>query len=117
MGSRRLGRHRRGARAAVIAAALLACALLPAHAFAGGRLIETGHDADWRCAVSGTQCHFIQVAVAYVRNGAPDPSKKLLVVDTGDMQLRESLINAFGGGITSQMDVVAPTSPEFQNAV
>src|SRR4051794_4178743 len=88
----------------VIGAAALGLIALPSAALAGGRLIETGHDADWRCAVGATQCHFIQVAVGYVRNGAPDPSKKLLVVDDGGLQMRQALINAFGAGITSQLD-------------
>jgi hypothetical protein len=44
-----------------------------------GRLIATGHDADQHCgradAVTGAheQCHFFEVAVNYVRAGAPDP--------------------------------------------
>ena len=98
------------------AVSLLALAVLPACALAGGRVIETGHDADWRCAVTGTECHFIQVAVRYVRNGAPDPSKKLLVLDNFDRQMRQALINAFGPGIAGQMDVVDPRSSQWTNA-
>src|SRR3954453_6415763 len=99
-----------------VIAAALALAALPAAASAGGRLIETGHDADWRCAVGGTQCHFIQVAVRYVRNGAPDPSKKLLVLDDGGLEMRQAIINAFAPQIVGQMDVMDPKSPQWQNA-
>jgi hypothetical protein len=99
-----------------LTAALVALAALPPAAQAGGRLIETGHDAEWRCVVTGTQCHFLRVAVAYVRNGAPDPSKKLLVLDDADLQMQAALIKTFGAGIAGQMDVMAPQSAQFQSA-
>jgi hypothetical protein len=76
-------------------------------------MIMTGHDADWRCAVQRHECHFVEVAVKYVRNGAPDPSRKLLVLDNADLQLRQALINAFGADITKEIDVVNPRSAEF----
>ena len=71
---------------------------LPGVANAGGRLIETGHDADWDCTVVGTQCNFIKVAVNYVRNGAPDPTKKLLVLDKADCWLYELYQGSFANG-------------------
>jgi Putative metal-binding motif len=100
---------------ALVAACVVALCAAPA-ALAGGRLLETGHDADWRCSVVGTQCHFLRVAVTYVRNGAPDPSRKLLVLDDADLYMRQALINAYGPGILSQMDVMAPQSAQFANA-
>src|SRR6059058_5157851 len=86
---------------------------LPASAHAGGRLIETGHDADWECFSFGIQCNFIKVAVNYVRNGAPDPSRKLLVVDKADDQMQLAIARQFPG---VAMDVVDPTSPAWSNA-
>jgi hypothetical protein len=102
--------------AMAFAAAAAAIAALPACALAGGRLIETGHDADWECAVVGTQCHFIQAAVRYVRNGAPDPSKKVLVVDDAALQMRAAIVAAFGPAIASELDVMDPKSAAFRNA-
>ena len=65
--------------AVATAAAMLA---LPGQAF-GGRLVATGHDADSHCSGydNNGQCHFVQVAVGYVRGGAPVPSRPLLVLD------------------------------------
>jgi hypothetical protein len=103
-------RRTAGAVALILAVALLA---LPGPAHGAGRLLETGHDADWRCANAGTECHFIQVAVSYVRNGAPDPSRKLLVLDRAAMQMQTAILNAFGPAIAAQMQVVDPRSAEF----
>src|SRR4051812_30281938 len=69
-----------------VALGLIALGLLPAAASAGGRMILTGHDADFRCGVTGAECHFIEAAVRYVRNGAPDPSRPILVLDNADLQ-------------------------------
>jgi hypothetical protein len=99
-----------------VVALVAATAASPACALAGGRLVETGHDADWECAVAGRQCHFIQAAVRYVRNGAPDPSKRILVIDTAALQMRTAIIDAFGSGIASQMDVVDPKTAAWTNA-
>src|SRR4051812_27045260 len=106
------GIRRRSMQATLMVALVLA--LTPAAASAGGRMILTGHDADWRCGVIGSQCHFIQVAVNYVRNGAPDPAKPLLVLDNADLQLKAALVGAFGPSILSQIRVVSPRAPQFQ---
>jgi hypothetical protein len=95
------------------AVALLALAMLPAGAQAGGRMILTGHDADFRCGVVGSECHFIEVAVSYVRNGAPDPSRPVLVLDNADLQLKNALLGAFGPSFINQMQVVDPRSAQF----
>jgi hypothetical protein len=98
----------------VLAFVVALVVLLPTSAAArGGRLLETGHDVDWRCAVAGTQCHFVRVAVRYVRNGAPDPTRPVLVLDTADLQMRTALLNAFGTGFVNQMQVVNPRSNTF----
>jgi hypothetical protein len=98
---------------AATAVALLALAMLPAAASAGGRMILTGHDADFRCGVVGSECHFIEVAVRYVRNGAPDPTRPVLVLDNADLQLKNALVSAFGPSFAGQMQVVDPRSPQF----
>jgi hypothetical protein len=82
---------------------------LPGNAFAG-RLIATGHDADSHCSgVDGPgQCHFVAVAVNYVRGGAPVPSRKLLLLDcsTGG-NIARALANA---GVGGGDQVVCPTA-------
>jgi len=93
--------------------------LFPATASAG-RLIATGHDADHHCgradAVAGAheQCHFFQVAVNYVRAGAPDPTKPVLVLDRGALDVVSSLDRAFGPGLPRA--VIDPRSPAFRAA-
>src|SRR5690242_9844757 len=66
---------RRGALLAVLASLVLAW---PASA---GRLVESGHDFEWHCVTEGRQCHFVKVALDYVRAGAPSPTKPVLVLD------------------------------------
>jgi hypothetical protein len=46
-----------------------------------GRLVESGHDIDFHCATENNQCHFVKVAVSYVRAGAPNPNLPVLVLD------------------------------------
>ena len=90
-------------------AAAVAILALPSSASAG-RLIATGHDADSHCSGydGGGQCHFVKVAVDYVRGGAPAPARKLLVIDcsTGGNVAR-ALVNAGVGGIHQ---VVCPSA-------
>jgi hypothetical protein len=81
----------------ILFAALFAAAVAPAPAFAG-RLIVTGHDADLHCT-GGQQCHFMKVAVDYVRNGAPNPSKPVLVLDRGTLKAVAALDATFGAGV------------------
>src|SRR4051794_23174083 len=95
----------------LLLATVLALAL-PGVAHAGGRLIETGHDADWGCARLGNTCHFIRVAVSYVRDGAPDPTKKLLVLDNSPFQMRDAIAGQFPG---IAMDVIDPQNAAAWN--
>jgi hypothetical protein len=92
---------------------VFAIAMLSALAFASpasaGRLLITGHDADLHCASDGQQCHFVQTAVNYVRGGAPDPSKPVLVLDRLNMQMVGALDAAFGAGVVPRQ-VVDPRS-------
>ncbi len=71
----------------LVTAALMV--VLPAAAAQAGRLITTGHDADLHCGGGGispfsAQCHFVEVATNYVRGGAPDPTKPVLVLDNDE---------------------------------
>jgi hypothetical protein len=90
---------------AVLAVGLLA---LPSSANAG-RLLVTGHDADLHCSFGEPQCHFVKVAVDYVRAGAPDPSKPVLVLDRGTLKMVAALDNAYGAGVVPRT-VVDPRS-------
>jgi hypothetical protein len=98
--------------ACVLALALGALLALPAGALAG-RVIATGHDQDLHCS-SGSGCHYVNIAVSYVRGGAPDPTKPLLVLDTST-QVSEALDRAFPGGPPARV-VMAPRSPEWAAA-
>lgn len=96
-----------------LAAALagLAASLLFASPAMAGRLVATGHDADYHCSSETEQCHFVNVAVSWVRAGAPDPSKPVLVLDNGT-QVSTALDKAFGPGVVPRT-VVDPATPAF----
>jgi uncharacterized repeat protein (TIGR01451 family) len=102
-------------RLALLTAALMV--VLPATAAQAGRLIATGHDTDLHCS-GGSQCHFVEVATNYVRGGAPDPTKPVLVLDNdeanspGEYDVVEALDNAFGLGVVPRV-VFEPQSPEW----
>jgi hypothetical protein len=68
-----------------------------------GRVLATGHDADLHCAAQQLQCHFLQVAVKYVRGGS---SKPVLILD----RLDQDLVRAVGG---VPHVVIDPRSTEF----
>jgi hypothetical protein len=76
-----------------IGAALFALTAVPAEA---GRFVATGHDADLHCAAQNQQCHFLQVAVNYVRAGAPTPSLPVLVLDNSPSVVDQALTKVFG---------------------
>src|SRR5437773_191484 len=88
---------------------LLSLLSLPSGVAWAGRVLVTGHDADLHCdggGIDAGQCHWVAVAVAYVRGAAPDPARKVLAIDTGDLQLDRTLTSL---GITH--DTVDPSSP------
>ena len=86
-------------------------AALPVASASAGRLIVTGHDADFHCS-GGSQCHFVEVATNWVRAGAPDPNKPVLVLDADDYDFPQALDNAFGVGAVPRA-TMDPTSAEF----
>jgi hypothetical protein len=68
-----------------------------------GRLIQSGHDIEWHCEIpaSHPQCRFVRVALNYVRAGAPDPSKPVLVLDRPGVNgtlVPEAIRRAYGVG-------------------
>jgi hypothetical protein len=89
----------------------LALMLIPAAPASAGRLVATGHDADFHCT-GMAQCHFVEVATRYVRGGAPDPNRPVLVLDRDDFDFVVALDNAFGAGAVPRT-VLDPRSPEF----
>jgi hypothetical protein len=93
----------------VLGAALAAWLLWLAPAAYAGRLIVTGHDTDYHCAAGQPQCHFVKVAVDYVRGGAPSPKKPVLVLDNGSNKMSTALDMAFGPGAVPRT-VVDPRS-------
>lgn len=106
--------HVRRLVSALVAAAALS-ALVPAAASAGN-LIVTGHDTDHHCAAitSGQpgQCHFVRVGIDYVRAGAPDPAKPVLVLTEGNNEAAAALDKAFGPGAVPKV-AVDPSSAQF----
>ena len=95
-----------------LALAVLALAVAPAAPASAGRLVATGHDADLHCS-AGQQCGFVKTAVDYVRSGAPDPAKPVLILDRAGLQMVAALDSAYGPGVVPRQ-VVDPRSPEFQ---
>jgi Putative metal-binding motif len=98
-------------RPALLLAGLTIALLAPATAHAG-RLIETGHDADFQCARNNAQCNFVRAAISYVRSGAPDPTKPVLVLDRLDADMQDAINTAFGTG-NVPMVVVNPRTATF----
>jgi hypothetical protein len=83
---------------ALFAAAIIALFALPANASAG-RLLATGHDADSHCGQSDPppgQCHFVNVAVNYVRAAAPAPTKPMLLLDCSSQRYLSGALTRAG---------------------
>jgi len=99
-------------RLCVSVVAVLAClALAPAPAPAG-RLVVTGHDIDLHCSGHFEQCHFVDVALRYVRAGSPNPSLPVLIIDRPDLDVSRALDSTFGlGGVP--IVIVDPRTEEF----
>jgi hypothetical protein len=95
----------------LLALAVAVFAFIPVASASAGRMLVTGHDADFHCT-GHDQCHFVQVATTWVRGGAPDPSKPVLVLDADDLDFPTSLDNAFGTGVVPTV-VMDPKSPQF----
>ena len=90
--------------------------LLPAGPASAGRLLATGHDPDLHCASSGLQCHYFQIAVEYVRGGAPDPALPVLILDRLNLDAEVALDNAFPPDGTVPRVVMDPRGATFASA-
>jgi hypothetical protein len=93
----------------VMTAACLA--VLPASSAFAGRLFATGHDLDLHCHF-GAQCGYVDTAVTYVRGGAPDPAKPVLILERLDNDFSAALTNTFGAGTVPSVSM-DPRSPAF----
>ena len=91
----------------------VALVLLGASPASAGRLLITGHDADLHCA-GGAGCNYVRVAVKYVRGGAPQPDKPVLILDRGARQMVTALDAAFPTRVPRR--VMDPRSTEFARA-
>jgi hypothetical protein len=82
-------------------------------------VLVTGHDAEFHCVSGDQQCHFVRVAVDYVRAGAPDPAKPVLILDHDpnggsppSYQMEHALDKGYGGSGPPRV-VVDPRSSQF----
>ena len=98
-----------------VVVALVACigALMAAGPAQAGRVLVTGHDVDLHCSGSidaaHDSCHYMKVAVDYVRAGSTKP---VLVLDKAGGEVGRALDNAYGAGVLAR-DEVDPVSPAF----
>lgn len=83
--------------------------LLSAPSAMAGRLIESGHDIDLHCGEQAAECHFVTVALSYVRSGAPHPNLPVLVFDKLNQDVVAAINRAFGVGQVP-MTVVDPAT-------
>ena len=106
-----VGWHRAVASASL--AAVLVVLAVPSQALAG-RLIATGHDADSHCSGydNSGQCHFMQVALGYVRGGAPNPAKPLLLLDCSPTTRLATAVSNAGAG-AGHVTICPSTNPGF----
>ena len=108
-------------RVAVVVAMTASFIGLSAAEAAAGRLIASGHDSDHHCGrvsdepEAHRQCHFFKVALEYVRSGAPDPRKPVLVLDRGALDVVRALDRIYGAGAIPRT-VVDPRSAAFRSA-
>lgn len=101
------------ARIALLAVTLVMLGHVPAQA---GRAVITGHDADLHCSTSSSptenQCHYMKVALDYVRAGS---SKPVLVLDRLNLDVVRALDNAYGAGVVPRT-VMDPRGGDFASA-
>lgn len=105
-------------RCLLVAAVGVATLAAPASAHAG-RLIVTGHDAESHCVRDSVSagvpgaCAFVEAGVTWVRGGAPDPAKPVLILDRGDLDFEATVDMMVASGVPVAYQVVDPRSPQF----
>jgi Putative metal-binding motif len=94
---------------------VLAALLVPVSSATAGRLIETGEVPDVSCVTDSALggCHFLRVALDYVRSGAPDPSKPILLFDEPPDNMLHAIQAAYGGSPPFSIDEHEPRSIDF----
>jgi hypothetical protein len=110
--------HRRTGRALVAATVLaLLVLMLPVSSASAGRLVETGEVADVSCDFNPSLggCHFLRVALDYVRSGAPDPSKPILLFDEPPDHMLHAIVAAYGGSPPFSIDEHRPRDIDFSS--
>ena len=100
-----------------LAASVVTVLALPGAAQAG-RLVATGHDPDHHCGRAEQrhpqkQCRFVSVGVDYVRAGAPDKTKPVLILDRGALDFVNAIRNAYPADAAVPFEVVDPRSDAF----
>ncbi|HEY1357470.1 MAG TPA: hypothetical protein VGF21_04105 [Thermoleophilaceae bacterium] len=79
-----------------------------------GRLVESGHDADYHCITSpANECGFVKAGLNYVRAAAPSPSKPILILDRGGLLAQQSVNKVYGHCPGTNCTVVDPRSGTF----
>jgi hypothetical protein len=82
-------------------------------------LVASGHDSDHHCGRAAPnepdQCHFFRTALDYVRGGAPDPRKPVLVLDRAFLDVPSSLDRVYGPNVVPRT-VIDPRSSAFMTA-
>ena len=96
-----------------LAATLVAAFFTLAGTASAGNFLASGHDYDLHCTFGSAQCHYLKTAIQFVRAGAPDPTKPVLVLDKGSLEMFNSINGQFGPGSAVLMD---PASPAFASA-
>lgn len=94
--------------------ALLAL-LVPVSTASAGRLVVTGEVPDVSCDVNSDAgaCHFLRVALDYVRSGAPDPTKPILLFDEPPDHMLHAIVAAYGGSPPFSIDEHKPSLIDF----
>jgi hypothetical protein len=94
---------------------VLLALLVPVSSASAGRLVVTGEVADVSCDVNADQgaCHFLRVALDYVRSGAPDPTKPILLFDEPPDHMLHAIVAAYGGSPPFSIDEHKPSLIDF----
>jgi hypothetical protein len=88
---------------------------VPVSSASAGRLLVTGEVADVSCDVNADlgACHFLRVALDYVRSGAPDPTKPILLFDKPPDHMLHAIVAAYGGSPPFSIDEHDPSLVDF----
>jgi len=77
-----------------------------------GRVVVTGHDADYHCSTQSKQCHFFRTVVDQVRSTAPNAGAPILIIDKPANEVQRALSAAYPRGVPAST-VIDPADPQF----